>query len=350
MNSEVLFFSVFLVCIFAILLFDLGVLSKKNQVVSFKEALGWTSVWFTLALLFFVFLKYFAHWIHGIQSMDELLYFNELHNHKIQLEGMSFKQALQEYNKVLSIQYLTGFFIEYSLSADNLFVILLIFRSFKIERKYYKVVLMWGIIGAVIMRFSFIFLGAALIQQFHWVLQIFGVFLVFSGAKMLWSQKDEEGDITPSKHTMVRFVSRFIAVFPKNIKGAFVFRHKRTQKLYITPLLLVLIVVEFSDLIFAVDSVPAIFSITRDPYIVFFANIFAILGLRSLFFLLERVVSLFHLLGYGLAILLIFIGFKLIFEDAFHTAGITPLISLIIIVSILAVSISLSLLFPKKKG
>lgn len=350
MSNEVLFFTVFLIAVFAILLFDLGVLSKDRHEVGFKEALGWTTVWFSLAMGFYFFLKYYAHWIHGIDNIEAIAHFNELHRHKLDLEGLAFPEALQLYNNTLAFQYLTGFFIEYSLSADNLFVILLIFQSFGVHKKHYKVILMWGIIGAVVMRFGFIFLGSALIQQFHWILYIFGAFLIFSGIKMLLSKKNEEGDIQPENHPMVKFISRYLKIFPKNIKSVFAFKHKEEKKYYITPLFVVLLVVEFSDLLFAVDSVPAIFSVTLDPYVVFFANIFAILGLRSLFFLLARVVSLFHLLGYGLAILLIFIGFKLIFEHWFSSIGFTPAHSLYVILGILGSSILLSMLFPEKKA
>lgn len=349
MSNEVIFFTIFLIGVFAILLFDLGVLSKDRHEVSFKEALSWTTVWFSLAMLFYVFLRYNAHWIHGIEDVAGLESFNQLYKHKLDLQGKSFPEALSLYNSTVAFQYLTGFFIEYSLSADNLFVILLIFRSFGVDKKHYKVILLWGIIGAVVMRFTFIFLGAALIQEFNWILKVFGAFLVYSGIKMLFSKKDEDGDITPENHPMVKFVSKFVAIFPRNIKSVFAFKHKGHNKRYVTPLFVVLLVVEFSDLIFAVDSVPAIFSVTLDPYIVFFANIFAILGLRSLFFLLARVVNLFHYLGYGLALLLIFIGFKLFFEHWFETIGFTTTMSLFVILGILGTSILASILFPEKK-
>jgi tellurite resistance protein TerC len=350
MSSETIFFTLFLVGIFAILIFDLGILNPKSHEVSFKEALSWTAVWFSLSMGFYFFLKYYAHIIHGIEDVEAIKHFNELYKHKMELEGLSFAESLKLYNNTLSLQYLTGFFIEYSLSADNLFVILLIFRSFGVQRKHYKIILVWGILGAVVMRFTFIFLGASMIQQFHWILYVFGAFLIFSGGKMLYNMifSKEDEVVTPENHPLVKFVSRFITIFPKNIKSTFAFKHKGHNKRYVTPLFVVLLVVEFSDLIFAVDSVPAIFSITLDPYIVFFANIFAILGLRSLFFLLERVVNLFHLLGYGLAILLIFIGCKLVFEDWFHSIGFTQQHALLVIIGILGISILLSILFPAK--
>lgn len=353
MENEILFFSVFLVVIFGILLFDLGVFNKSKHEIPFKEALLWTSIWFALSMLFYVFLRYYAHLIHGIESIADIQRINELYEHKIKLSGTDFVADLKKYNSVVSFQYLTGYFIEYSLSMDNLFVILLIFQSFSIEKKYYKTVLTWGILGAVVMRFAFIFLGAALIHQFHWILYIFGAILIFSGIKMLWGlirKKETEDTISPSEHGLVRFVSKFISIFPKNVNGRLSFKHKRDGKFYITPLLVVLLIIEFSDLLFAMDSVPAIFSITLDPYIIFFSNIFAILGLRSLFFLLARVVGLFHLLGYGLSVLLVFIGCKLIFDHWFEHIGITPNISLIIILCILLVSIVASVIIPSKQN
>lgn len=348
MGTEAIFFTVFLLCIAAILIFDLGILNPKKHEVGFKEAFIWTVVWFSLAMGFYFFLTHYAHIIHGINDIEGLHSFNELYKHKMDFNGMEYPAALSHYNSKVALQYLTGFFIEYSLSADNLFVILLIFRSFGVARKNYKQILIWGILGAVIMRFTFIFLGAALIHEFHWILYVFGAFLIFSGIKMLLSKEAGETDIKPENHPLVKFVSKFIAISPKNIKGTFAFKHKTEKKYYVTPLFIVLLVVEFSDLIFAIDSVPAIFSITLDPYIVFFANIFAILGLRSLFFLLERVVNLFHLLGYGLAILLIFIGVKLIFEDWFASIGLTSEKSLFVILGILTISIVASIIFPAK--
>jgi tellurite resistance protein TerC len=349
MSTETLFFILFLIGIFGILIFDLGILSPQHHVVSFKEALGWTLVWFTLAIGFYVFLTYYGHLIHGISTLENLHHVNEKYKHKMDFEGLEFQEALRSYNRIISIEYLTGFFIEYSLSADNLFVIMMIFQSFGVSRKHYKLVLMWGIIGAVIMRFTFIFIGASIIHEFHFVLKIFGAFLIYSGIKM-FTTKDKESDaIRPENHPLVKFVSRFLHIYPRNIKSVFAFKHKKDNKRYFTPLFVVLLVVEFSDLIFAVDSVPAIFAITLDPYIVFFSNIFAILGLRSLFFLLERVINLFHLLGYGLALLLVFIGFKLIFEGWFKEIGLTNETSLLVILGILGTSIAASLLFPAKK-
>lgn len=349
LSNEVIFFTVFLIGIFAILAFDLGILNPKSHVVSFKEAAGWTCVWFTLSMLFYFFLRHYGHIIHGVSTVDELINLSNLYSHKLSFEGLDWEEGKKLYNRHTAFQYLTGFFIEYSLSADNLFVILLIFKSFGVQKKHYKIILMWGIIGAVVMRFIFIFAGAALIQQFHWILYVFGAFLIYSGFKILFSEHKKKDEISPEDHPMVKWVGKYFAIFPKNIKNYFAFRHPEKKKTYVTPLFIVLLVVEFSDLIFAVDSVPAIFSVTRDPYIVFFANIFAILGLRSLFFLLANVVNLFHYLGYGLGTLLIFIGSKLLFEEWYASIGLTTVVSLYIILGILGTSILLSLIFPLKK-
>ncbi|GCD77876.1 membrane protein [Thermaurantimonas aggregans] len=341
--SEQIFFAVFIGVIFLILAFDLGVFQREKHEVSFREALVWTSVWFGLSIGFYFFLKFYGHWIHNPKSIDEILYITEKYRQKLDITGLSFDQALQRYRNLIALEYLTGYFIEYSLSADNLFVILLIFRNFGVRKRDYKTILIWGILGAVIFRFTFIFLGAELIQRFHFLLYLFGAFLMYSGFKVLTSKKGDE-DITPEGHPLVRLTSKYLNVFPRNVKSLLMFRHPDDRKTYVTPLFIVLLLVEFSDIIFAVDSVPAIFSITLDPYIVFFSNIFAILGLRSLFFLLAKVVDLFHYLTYGLGILLIFIGLKLVFEHYFDLWGIQAFESLMVVVLILALSIAASLI------
>lgn len=349
MSNEVIFFIAFNVLIFGILIFDLGVFNRKKHEVSFKEALIWTSVWFGFAMLFYVFLRHYGHLIHGIEDLAGIKKVNDLYNHKILLTGTDFIADLKAYNKTISLQYLTGFFIEYSLSIDNLFVMLLIFKSFDVEKKYYKTVLEWGIIGAVIMRFVFIFAGSALVHEFHWILYIFGAALVVSGVKMLIDQIQNKGEEEgTTNRRFARYVSKFLSVFPRNVKGYIGFRHKNDGKFYFTPLFIVILVIEFSDLLFAMDSVPAIFAVTLDPYTIFFSNVFAILGLRSLFFLLAYSVNVFHLLGYGLSILLTFIGSKLIFAEWYEKIGIDSNVSLFIILGIIVLAIIASLIFPKK--
>jgi tellurite resistance protein TerC len=234
------------------------------------------------------------------------------------------------------------------LSVDNVFVMILVFMSFGVQKIYYKRVLMWGIIGAVIMRFIFIFLSAALIQRFSWILYIFGAFLVFTGIKM-FLERNKEDKVDPEQHPAVKFFSKYFPVHPTYFREHFWFRNKHdNNRLYFTPLFLVLLVIEFTDVIFAVDSVPAIFSITQDPYIVFFSNIFAIMGLRSLFFVVAHIISMFRFLKHGLAILLSFIGFKMLLHLQLSEWGFKTIHSLMVIVIILASSIGASLIWPDR--
>jgi len=345
MSSEITFFTFFIGFIIIVLALDLGVFSKSNKAVTFKNAFAWTSVWVSFAIMFFLFLKQYGHLVHGIVSQDQLIALAKNYQPDMDFSKGDFASEISRYNDRISIDFLTGYFIEYSLSVDNLFVILLIFSSFAVPPVYYKKVLFWGVLGAIILRMLFIFSGSMLIAQFHWIIYLFGAFLVFSGLKILWT-KDEDEKMDTKKHPMVRLASKYFSVHPEYVKGKFFFNEN--GKKFITPLFLVLLVVEFSDLVFAVDSVPAIFSVTKDPYIVFFSNIFAILGLRSLFFLLSNIMHLFSYLKYGLGVLLAFIGVKMLFEHWFASIGFNNLISLFIILGILSGSIILSMLFPKK--
>ncbi len=345
MSSEITFFTFFIGFIIIVLALDLGVFSRSNKAVTFKNAFAWTSVWVSFAIMFFLFLKQYGHLIHGIISQDQLIELAKKYQPDMDFSHGDFSSQIARYNDRISLDFLTGYFIEYSLSVDNLFVILLIFSSFAVPPVYYKKVLFWGVLGAIILRMLFIFSGSMLIAKFHWILYVFGGFLVFSGLKILLSKdKDEKMDI--EKHPMVRLASKYFSVLPEYVKGKFL--HKENGVTHLTPLFLVLLVVEFSDLVFAVDSVPAIFSVTKDPYIVFFSNIFAIMGLRSLFFLLSNIMHIFSYLKYGLGVLLAFIGVKMLFEHWFVSIGFNNLISLFIILGILSGSILLSLIFPKK--
>jgi tellurite resistance protein TerC len=220
----------------------------------------------------------------------------------------------------------------------------LIFTAFAVDKKHYHKVLFWGIIGAIVMRFSFIFIGATLITHFHWILYIFGAFLVYTGG-MMYINRNQEKDIDPQNNKIVKFASRYFTVHPKFEGNRFFV--KIDHKKLITPLFLVLLTIEFTDLLFAVDSIPAIFSITKDPFIVFFSNIFAILGLRSMFFLLVNVMDRFHYLKTGLAVLLTFVGLKMLAANYVDKIGLNTGNSLLIILAILVVSIGASLLFPK---
>jgi tellurite resistance protein TerC len=281
--------------------------------------------------------------LHDFQDIQSIQANIEKYRHDISIEGLSFTEAIKLYNHNLSLEYLTGYIIEYSLSIDNIFVILMIFLSFNIPTRLYKKVLFWGILGAVVFRFIFIFVASALIQRFDWILYVFGAFLLIIAFKMGWEflSGRESQKVDTENHTVVKLLSRIFLIKKKYQTDRFWLREN--GKFYITPLFIVLMIVEFSDVIFAVDSVPAVFSVTRDPYIVFFSNIFAILGLRSLFFLISDMVNRFRFLKLGLAFLLGFVGLKMLVH-----LPLTINQSLIVIISILAFFIILSVIFPKK--
>lgn len=346
MSSELLFIGAFLVFIVLILALDLGLFSKKDHVISLKQAGIMSFIMVTLALGFYFLLITEGQKLHGIDSYAKLQQIVKAHKHAITLIPGDFDASLKIYNQNLGIEFLTGYVIEYALSVDNIFVIVLIFSAFAVPEKYYHRVLFWGILGAIIMRFIFIFAGAALINQFSWILYVFGAFLIFTGVKMFFSN-DEDDKIDTEKHPVVKFASKFFAIHPKYEGNNFF--HKINGKRFITPLFLVLLIVEFTDLIFAVDSIPAIFAVTKDAYIVFCSNIFAIMGLRSMFFLLINIIHKFHYLKTGLAFLLTFIGIKMLAHHYLKLWGFTTEHSLFIILFILTASIVASLVFPKKK-
>ncbi|HRE37565.1 MAG TPA: TerC family protein [Chitinophagaceae bacterium] len=284
-------FNVFVLLMLAL---DLGVFNRKEQKVTFKEAISWSVVWVTLALIF-------NGWIYYDQGKDKAL------------------------------EFLTGYLIEKSLSVDNIFVFVLLFSFFKVPEQYRHRVLFWGVLGALLMRAGFIAAGAVLIEKFHWIIYVFGAFLVFTGYKML-NKKTE--DMHPEDNPLVRwFVKKGKVTSDYHGKNFFV--RINGQKLA-TPLFLCLLSVEFTDLIFAVDSIPAIFAITKDPFIVYTSNVFAILGLRSLYFALEGIITRFPYLRYGLALILIFIGLKMLAVDIYK---IPVVASLAVIAVILLTSI-----------
>jgi tellurite resistance protein TerC len=343
---EIIFLGSFLVLIAICLALDLGVFNKNNHEVSFKESLISTMIWVSLAVIFFFFLRYFGHLIHHIETMQDLNAINIRNKHGLIFSpDADFFTNLQLYRNQLSLEFITGYIIEYTLSIDNIFVILMIFMSFCVDKKYYHRVLFWGIIGAVFMRFLFIFSLSALIHQFEWILAVFGIILIFSAIKMFLSRNKKE-EISVKDHKMVKIVSKYFSVTPDYVGQKFF--TKINGKRYITPLFLVLLIIEFSDVIFAVDSVPAVFSITQDSYIVFFSNIFAIIGLRSLFFLLSNIVKLFRFLKTGISVLLAFIGVKMLLEIIF-SISIETTTSLIFILSILITCVLLSVIIPKKE-
>jgi tellurite resistance protein TerC len=246
----------------------------------------------------------------------------------------------------MSLEFITGYLLEYALSVDNIFVIILIFSSFGVRPKYFKKVLFWGVLGAIIMRFVFIFVGSALMQRFEWIIYIFGLLLVYQGGKIFFEGGEEE-KIDPAKHPVVKFAAKYLPVFPRYVREHFFVL--KEGKWLVTPLFVVVLIVEFTDLIFAVDSVPAVFSVTKDPYVVFFSNIFAIMGLRSMFFFLSNIMGLFRFLKYGLGVLLVFIGGKMLAHHQLEAMGFQTVYSLYVILGILAVSILASVVIPEKK-
>jgi tellurite resistance protein TerC len=312
--------------VMALLALDLGVFHRKAHAVSFREASIWSVVWISLALIFnFAFYQY-AVWKF---ARDPRL---------AQIPGFDPESASRQ----VGLEFLTGYVVEKTLSLDNIFVFVVVFTFFGIPAIYQHRVLFYGILGALVFRAIFIALGSALLQ-YHWVIVLFGVFLILTGVKMMFAP---ERKIDPDRNFLIRLFRRFVPVTPELHGQRFFVRLKGV--LYATPLFVALLFVEISDIIFAIDSVPAIFALTREPMIVFTSNVFAILGLRSLYFLLAGAVERFALLKYGLALVLIFVGLKMVWlNDAF--GGKFPIgWSLGIIGSVIALSIVGSILATRK--
>lgn len=314
MEEKTLFWVFFNLFVLVMLALDLGVFNRKAHEVKMKEALIWSGVWITLALAFNIGLYYFYTPPPGVDRTDSAL------------------------------QFLTGYVIEKSLSVDNIFVFVLIFTYFKVPSKYQHKVLFWGIIGALIMRIIFIFAGVALINKFAWIIYVFGAFLIFTGIKLV-IQKDKE--LHPEKNPLLRLFKKFFRVSNDYDNGKF-FTIQNSKKVA-TPLFVVLLMIETTDLIFAVDSIPAILAITQDPFIVYSSNVFAILGLRSLYFALAGLIKLFHYLHYGLAAILVLVGAKMIVNHYFSSKIISTELSLGLILGILALSVIASVMKPKTK-
>lgn len=294
-------FNLFVVVMLAL---DLGVFHRNSHEVKFKEAVIWSVVWIALALVFNAGIWY---------------YFGE----------------------IKAVEFLTGYIVEKSLSVDNIFVFILVFSAFAVPAKYQHKVLFWGILGALIMRAIFIFAGVALISKFHWIIYVFGAFLVYTGYKIA---KEKGTKINIDNNPLLNFVKRIIPFTNGYREGNFFVRESGRRMA--TPLFLVLVLIEFTDLIFAVDSIPAILAITTDPFIVYTSNVFAIMGLRSLYFALAGSLKYFTYLHYGLAMILVFVGIKMLISDFYKF---DPFISLGIIALILAVSIGASVLDTRRK-
>ena len=320
------FYAAFTIFVLGMLALDLGVFQRKEHAVSFKEAAAWSGVWVSLALIFNTLFYYYAAWKF---PQDERL-----------MSVPGFDPANAAWN--VSLEFLTGYVVEKSLSVDNIFIFVMVFAYFAIPAIYQHRVLFYGIIGALIFRALFIGAGSWL-MQFHWVIYLFGAFLIITGIKMVFSSEKE---IEPEKNFLIRLFKKFMPVTPK-LHGKKFFT-RENGRLCATPLFIALLFLELTDVIFAVDSVPAIFAITNEPLVVFTSNIFAILGLRSMYFMLAGAIDKFHLLKYGLAVVLVFVGLKMVWlNDAF--GGKFPITwSLGIIIGTIAISSILSILFPKK--
>jgi tellurite resistance protein TerC len=294
----------FITLILILLFIDLGIFNRKKHVISVKEALIWTLVWFSVAMLFSIFIGY-------------------------------------KFGYDKTILYFTCYIIEKALSVDNLFVILLIFTSFKIDPKNQHRILFWGIIGAIILRGIFIIAGAALVSKFQWILYAFGLFLIYGGIANFFKKEEK---IEPHDRWLIRTLKKIIPISKRENSDKFFVREK--GKLFVTMAFITLIVIEFTDILFATDSIPAIFGITTESFIIFTSNIFAILGLRSLYFVILHAHNSFKYLGESISIILLFIGLKML---AANLIEISALLSLIIIIGILLIGIFVSIIIGRKE-
>jgi tellurite resistance protein TerC len=298
-----LFWILFNLFVLVMLALDLGVFHRRAHTVRFKEALAWSAAWISMAAVFSVIVLYW----HGRTS---------------------------------SLEFITGYVIELSLSVDNLFVFLVIFRYFKVPAHDQHKVLFWGIVGALVMRGIFILAGVTLINRFHWIIYVFGALLIYSGFKLL---RQGETEIHPEHNPILRIFRRYVPVTKDYVGDKFFIRK---PGLFATPLFVVLLVVETTDVLFAVDSIPAVLAITRDAFIVYTSNVFAIMGLRSMYFALAGLIEMFRYLHYGLAVVLMFVGVKMIGSNYLH---LPTWVALGVVVVVLGVAVAASILNPKKQ-
>jgi len=290
--------------ILIMLVLDLLVIHKKNETVSLSQSLKWVGFWAVLALLF-----------------DVVIYYTR--------------------GQLAATEFITGYLIEWTLSVDNLFVFIVIFSYFKVPEAYQHRVLFWGILGALVLRGLFILAGVTLIQNFEWTIYIFGIVLVYTGGKMFFNNEDDEPKM--ENNIALRITRKLFKVTDDYKQDKFF--HRENGLLYITPLFLVLVIIEFTDMVFAVDSIPAVLSITHDTFIVYTSNVFAILGLRSLYFALAGMMHVFRFLKYGLSVILVFIGVKMLISNYYH---VPTTLALMFVLVVLIISVSLSLIFTKK--
>ncbi|MBZ5646890.1 MAG: TerC family protein [Acidobacteriia bacterium] len=313
MAGNWLFWVLFNAFVLAMLVLDLGVFHRKAHAVRYREALAWTVVWVGLAATFAVLIYHFGHLMTGSWAKP---------------------------NRQLALEFVTGYLIEESLSVDNLFVFLLIFRHFAVPRQIQHKVLFWGILGALIMRAIFIATGVTLIRRVQWIIYVFGAFLVYTGVKLAVHRGVA---ISPKDSWVLKLFRKHVRV-THDYKDDRFFEHT-PQGWFATPLALVLVLVETTDVLFATDSIPAVLAVTQDPFIVYTSNVFAVLGLRSLYFALSGMMELFHYLHYGLAVILMFIGAKMLLS---HYYDMPIHLALGVVAVVLAVSIGASIALPKK--
>lgn len=303
----------FIIFVLAMLAIDLGVFNRTPHAPSVREASIWTAVWVSLAAVFAGGVFFFG-------------------------------------GQKVGLEFTTGYLIEYALSVDNIFIFVLLFGFFRVPAQYQHRVLFWGILGALLMRGTMIVLGAALLERFEWIIYVFGAFLIYSGIRLLF--QEEETEVHPDGNILVRIVRRFMPVTKEYHGQRFFVRENGI--LMATPLLIVLLIVESTDLIFAIDSIPAIFAVTKDPFIVFTSNVFAILGLRSLYFLLAGVITKFYYLRHALSVILTFVGIKMLTPEIAHLLGydfaIPILVSLGVIVAVLGIAVVASLIRARRIG
>ena len=308
---ETILFGIFAVIIILFLVLDLGIFNKKAHVITTRSALYQSIFWVIISTLFGLFIYLYDNSGDGDRAKN-------------------------------AIEYFSAYLTEYALSVDNIFVILLILKYFKVEEQYYHKILFWGIFGAIVFRAIFIFVGAFFIAQFTWILYIFGVFLIYSGIRIYFEDGDEK--IEPEKNPILKLCRKYLPMSDHGKGGDFVIREN--GKLLFTPLFLVIVLIETTDLIFAVDSIPAAFAITQNPFLIYTSNIFAVMGLRAMFFLLAGIIDKFYLLQKGLSIILFFIGAKMLLE-IWHIE-VDVYLSFTVIIATLILSIILSVLIPRK--
>lgn len=306
-KEETILFGIFAIIIILFLVLDLGLFHKQAHKISTKSALYQSIFWVAISTLFGVFI---------------LLYDDS------GTEG--------------AVQYFSAYLTEYALSVDNIFVILLILKYFKVNEEYYHKVLFWGILGAIVFRGVFIFVGTFLIEKFHWILYIFGVFLVYSGIRIYFEDGDEK--IEPEKNPILKFCKKYLPMAHDDYGGNFIVTHDR--RLLFTPLFLVIVLIETTDLIFAVDSIPAAFAITQNAFLIYTSNIFAVMGLRAMFFLLAGIIDKFYLLQKGLSVILFFIGAKMLLD--IWEVEVNVYLSFTVIIVTLTLSVIFSVLIPRK--